>query len=271
MKIIDCVLFYNEIDLIKYRLEILNDTVDNFVIVESTHTFTGHPKSLHFKNNSHMFEKFKDKITYIIVDDMPYKQPNVDFSKREQWHNEYFNRNCISRGIDKLNLSDDDIIMGTDLDEIPNPEILSKIKYSEISIDRIASLSLDIYYYNLTSRVVEDLYGTFLITYKFYKSLNMTFQQLRTDCNERIYPQNIIRNGGWHLDHFGDEYTMLYKLQTSSHQEYNTPFFTDLNYIRKCITERSSVFTPGKMFTYIDTCNNPNMPPKWETYLSKYR
>lgn len=269
MKIVDLFMFYNELDLLKYRLEVLNDTVDNFVIVEATHTFTGHPKDLHFKNNSHMFEKFKDKIIYIVVDDLPYKQPNVDFSKNEQWQNEYFNRNCLSRGIDKLNLSDDDIIMGTDLDEIPNPEILSKIKNSEIKIDRIASLSLDIYYYNLTTRVIEDLYGTKLLTYGFYKSSSMNFQEIRMS-SESMTHANIIRNGGWHLDHFGDEYSMLYKLQTSSHQEYNTPFFTDLDYIRKCMSERSSVFTPGKMLTYVDISNNPNLPPKWETYLSKY-
>jgi beta-1,4-mannosyl-glycoprotein beta-1,4-N-acetylglucosaminyltransferase len=269
MKIVDCFLFYNELDMLKYRLELLNDTVDYFVIVESTHTFAGYPKDLHFNNNAHMFSKFEDKIIYIIVDDLPYKQPNVDFSKKQQWENEYFNRNCISRGIDKINLSDEDIIMGTDLDEIPNPAILSKIKNSEIKIDRVVSLYQDIYYYNLTTRVVEDLYGTRVFTYKFFKSSNMSFHQIR-NCSESVEPQNIIRNGGWHLDHFGDEYVMLYKLQTSTHQEYNTPFFTDLDYIRKCMSERSSVFTPGKMLTYVNINDNTNLPPKWETYLSKY-
>ena len=48
-KIIDCFIFYNEIALLTYRLNVLNDVVDFFVIVESTHTFTGKEKSLHYQ------------------------------------------------------------------------------------------------------------------------------------------------------------------------------------------------------------------------------
>ena len=46
IKIIDCFIFYNELDLLEYRLNILNDVVDYFVIVESTHTFVGKEKVL---------------------------------------------------------------------------------------------------------------------------------------------------------------------------------------------------------------------------------
>ena len=43
-RIIDCFIFYNEFDMINYRLNVLNDIVDFFVIVESTHTFSGREK-----------------------------------------------------------------------------------------------------------------------------------------------------------------------------------------------------------------------------------
>ena len=82
IKIIDCFIFYNELELLTYRINILNDVVDYFVIVESTHTFIGKEKKLYFDENKNLFEKFKKKIIYIIVDDFPYKYPNINFNKK---------------------------------------------------------------------------------------------------------------------------------------------------------------------------------------------
>ena len=104
-KIVDCFTFYNELDLLTYRLNILNDTVDYFVLVESTHSFVGKEKPLFYQENKHLFEKFNHKIIHIIVDDFPHKYPNIDFEKKEQWINERFQRDCISRGIDKLSFT----------------------------------------------------------------------------------------------------------------------------------------------------------------------
>ena len=78
MKIIDSFIFYNELDLLNYRLSILNDFVDYFILVESTHTFTGYPKKLFYNENKKLFDKFNQKIIHIIVDDFPYKYPNIN-------------------------------------------------------------------------------------------------------------------------------------------------------------------------------------------------
>jgi beta-1,4-mannosyl-glycoprotein beta-1,4-N-acetylglucosaminyltransferase len=88
IKIIDCFIFYNEIDLLTYRLNILNDIVDKFVIVESTYTFSGKEKKLYFNENKHLFEKFNEKIIHIIVDNIPFKYPNINYKNKEQWVNE---------------------------------------------------------------------------------------------------------------------------------------------------------------------------------------
>ena len=93
VKIIDCFTFYNEVDILNYRLNILNDVVDYFIIVESTHTFSGIEKKLIFFENTSLFEKFKDKIIHIIVDDFPYTFPNINYEKKQQWENEYHQRN----------------------------------------------------------------------------------------------------------------------------------------------------------------------------------
>ena len=93
MKIIDCFTFYNEIDLLTYRLNILYPIVDYFIIVESTHTHIGKEKPLFFNENRNLFEKFMNKIIHIIVDDLPHKYPNVNICNNDVWNNEFFQRN----------------------------------------------------------------------------------------------------------------------------------------------------------------------------------
>lgn len=78
MKIIDCFIFYNELDLLTYRFNLLNNIVDYFIIVESTHTFVGKEKKLFFNDNKQLFENFTNKIIHIIVDDLPYKYHKVN-------------------------------------------------------------------------------------------------------------------------------------------------------------------------------------------------
>ena len=71
MKIIDCILFYNEIDMLLYHLKELNDTVDNFIIIESNYTFVGNKKRLYYEENKDKFIKYKNKIRHLIVNDIP--------------------------------------------------------------------------------------------------------------------------------------------------------------------------------------------------------
>ncbi len=151
MKIVDCFTFYNELDLLNYRLHILNDVVDYFVLVESTHTHVGKEKELYFNENKNLFEKFQHKIIHVIVTDILYKYPNINYDKNQQWDNEIYQRNCIELGIQELSLADDDIIIISDLDEIPNPHILKRIKNNEIPIT-INALNMDVYFYNLNSK-----------------------------------------------------------------------------------------------------------------------
>ena len=89
MKIIDSFIFYNEIELLYYRLSILNEYVDKFILVESTQTFTGHKKPLFYLENRNMFDKFNDKILYVIVNDIHYKHPNINYNLNHKWKNEY--------------------------------------------------------------------------------------------------------------------------------------------------------------------------------------
>ena len=149
MKIIDCFIYYNEEDLLNYRLNILNDYIDYFILVESTMTHVGKSKKLFYNENKHLFENFNDKIIHIVVD-LPYNEYVINIEQNDQWKNENFQRNSIKLGIDKLNLNSEDIILVSDVDEIPDYNILKQIKNGKIDLsNNIKCFEEDLYYYNL--------------------------------------------------------------------------------------------------------------------------
>ena len=73
MKIVDCFIFYNEIDMLLYRLEILNEYIDYFIIVESKYTFTGKEKQLYYNESKHLFEKYLCKPSSIITSNFSFR------------------------------------------------------------------------------------------------------------------------------------------------------------------------------------------------------
>ena len=123
MKIYDCFSYWDEDLLLDLRLNILNDFVDYFVIVEGNKTWQNNFKKLQFDSNK--FPKFKDRIIYVPVEDLP--------NGKNPYLRENFQRNCITRGL--KNSAEDDLIIISDLDEIPNPNQIvkfePKLKYCE--------------------------------------------------------------------------------------------------------------------------------------------
>ena len=263
-KIIDCFIFYNEIDLLTYRLNILNDVVDYFVIVESTHTHVGKEKKLFLNENTHLFEKFNGKIIHIIVDDFPYKHPNIDISKSQQWINENFQRDQIKRGIDKLDLNDEDIITITDLDEIPDPNTLLKIKNNETTVD-INILKMDFYYYNLNTKLQEEWHHAKILSFQ-------KFNELSISCNSIRFYNNckIIDNGGWHLSYFGDSKFIKNKIEQFTHQEYNNDHYTNIEKIEKRVNNFNDLYDRNNHNMKLSIKDNYYLPSEYEKYLSKF-
>jgi len=264
MKIIDCFIFYNELDLLTYRFNLLNNIVDYFIIVESTHTFTGKEKNCFFNDNKHLFENFSNKIIHIIVDDLPYKYHNVNIEINNVWKNEIFQRNAISRGINYIkDLAQSDVIIISDLDEIPDPHTLDKIKKGNIIVD-INMLEMDFYYYNLNTRVQSKWSLCKIISYKKYNELNISCNHIRnTDCSK-------ILNGGWHLSYFGDKYFIQNKIQNFSHQELNTYKYTDLEKIEKRVQNGIDLYDRNNIIERIKIEDNTYLPIDYSKYLNKY-
>ena len=146
MKIYDCFSYWDEDLLLDVRLNIMSKFVDYFVIVEGNKTWQNNSKKLRFDVNK--FKKFKDNIIYVPVEDMPDGDNPYD--------RENFQRNCISRGI--KDAEDIDLILISDLDEIPNPFLIKGFDIRK----RYAVFEQKLYYYkfNLQSISQPFWYGS---------------------------------------------------------------------------------------------------------------
>ena len=259
-KIVDCVTFYNEIDLLFYRLTILYNIVDYFIIVESNHTHTGKHKYLYYQKNKHLFKRFEDKIIHIIVD-LPYIYPNINYDNN-QWINENYQRNSIDQGIQQIQLNKTDLIVISDLDEIINPEALLKLKNSCVEIG--FSLLQDMYYYNLNTKHTSTWNLSKIVTYEKY--ITTTPQQIR---ESKDLP-NLI-NGGWHLSYFGNIEFIQNKLKNFAHQELNNNFYTDESHIKNSIKNNKDLFNRNYVpINYVPINTNTNLPPLYDKYLLNY-
>jgi beta-1,4-mannosyl-glycoprotein beta-1,4-N-acetylglucosaminyltransferase len=256
-------------DMLSYRLNSLNDVVDYFIIVESKYTFSGHEKQLYFNDNKELFKDINYKIIHVVLNDAPFKYPNVNYSKNEQWQNEHFNRNGIKNGIDQLQLNDKDILIISDLDEIPDINLLRSIKNNNLVINDIFSLNQDFYYYNLNSKMNQIWNLSKILSFKTYKKLNKTCKEIREHhCNS-------INKGGWHLSYFGDKHFIKNKIENFSHQEFNNDNFTNIDKINQRLENMSDVFDreyyePHNKAIVVSVKDNDRLPLEYEKYLQKF-
>jgi beta-1,4-mannosyl-glycoprotein beta-1,4-N-acetylglucosaminyltransferase len=262
-KIIDCFTFYNEIDMLKYRLNTLNEQVDYFVLVEATLTHAGHEKEMYFEKNKHFFSTFKDKIIHIIVDDFPYNKKNISYDKNEQWVNERHQRNCIKRGLSRLDLKEEDLIIIADVDEIPDPCTLYQLKSSKTTLE-LNRFEQDFYYYNLNCKRQEKWYHSKILSFKKYNELNL-------DCdNIRFLYCDTIPKGGWHLSYFGSPDFVKNKLIHFAHQEYNSETYTNENEINNKIKNCADLFNRNTPMDKVKIKENTYLPPMYNKYLTNY-
>jgi len=272
MKVVDCFTFYNEMDLLKYRLNVLKGVADYVVIVESTHTHVGNEKPLYFDElKKSMPILNNNRIIHIIVDDFPHKAPNIQCNSNydgEQWVNERFQRDCISRGLEQItDLENDDIIIVSDLDEIPDPRTIQKIKNGSINVT-INKLEMAIYYYNLNTKAINNWTSAYIGKYREISS------NINGIAYIRINPTNTpnIANGGWHLSYFGDVPFIQNKLKQFGHIEYSGDEYTDENFIKNKIDKSISLFNrnDGDIMIKISIKENRYPPLYYKIFLSKY-
>lgn len=269
-KIIDCFTFYNELELLKFRLDYLYNYVDYFVLVEACYTFAGNPKELYYNNNKTDFNKYNDKIIHIIVNEFPDFEKTNDYLHDKNWNKEYYQRNQIDKGleiIDNANkLNSDDIIIISDLDEIPDRERLKELKHSKLYNNIRYMLIQDFYYYNINCKLNTLWAHAKVVNYYTYiDSFNRKPQDVRLGyfVNENVR----IEKGGWHFSYFGDLNFIINKIKNFSHQEYNNDNFININKFKYHIDNNKSIYNSNDDGVFIDVKDNDYLPENYELLL----
>ena len=239
MKIFDCFTFNDELEIIDIRLHTLDKYISKFVIVESNRTHQGNKKKINF--NIKYFKKFEKKIIYLLLDDTLLLDKNK--SNINSWIRENNQRNFISTGL--KDCSDEDIILISDADEIPN---LSKIDFLNLREKVYAFEQLN-YMYKLNLLRSDIWFGTKLCKYKHLKSpqwlrslkVHKKYSYFRIDkifANDYIHNFKIIKNGGWHFGWMKRPEAIINKLNSFAHTEFNKKKFNNKNYIKNIIKKR---------------------------------
>ena len=244
MTIYDCFQFFNEEHILDLRLNILNEFVNFFVIAESTTDHQGNPKKLNF--DSKKFTKFNNKIIYIVVDDTEeaIKKPHIGGESLVEQHQ----RNSLTKGL--KNCHDDDLIILSDVDEIPD---LNKLNMFEKK-NKYAVFSQKMFNYkiNLLNETESDWHGSKICLKKNLKSpqwlRNLKFKKYPFWRIDKPRNLQIIKNGGWHFAYLQSPENISKKIKSFAHGEFNKVNFVNQENIKEKIIMGKDIFDRGIIY-----------------------
>ena len=255
MRIYDCFMYFDEDLLLDIRLNSLDKYISKFVITEATYTHNGIKKKLNFDIKK--FQKFKDKIVYIVVDQQPDNILELirDDTKARRGEKlilngmarDYFQRESLHKGLSKA--SSDDLILISDLDEIPN---LENVKFSSIG-NEILVFEQKMFYYKLNLFYKDYSWlGT-----KATKNKNFLSPQWLRNIKGKKYPfwrfdaffskkkysnLKFIRDGGWHFTCLRTAEELQKKLLNFAHHYEFEESGLKLEDLKKLINEKRVMY-----------------------------
>ena len=255
MDIYDCFMYFDEDLLLDIRLNSLDKFVKKFVISEATYTHNGNKKKLKFDINK--FQKFKDKIVYIVVDKQPENILEISETdtKLKKWDKlilngmarDYHQRQNLKKGLN--NLSSEDLILISDLDEIPN---LNNLNFANIK-NNIIIFEQKMYYYKFNL-----LYENFIWQgTNGIKNKNFINPQWLRNIKGRKYPKwridtffskkkysNLlfVKNGGWHFSCIKTAEELDKKLRNFAHHYEFEESGLNKNDLARMIKENVAVY-----------------------------
>lgn len=208
-RVFDCFTFFNEIELLKVRLEELDSVVDFFVIAEAPITFRGARKPLHFRENAAQFEKFADKIIHVVVDDLP--------ETSNPWEREFAQRDALDRGCAAAD--DHDLILISDADEIFRADAVAQAS----QLDGYIAFDMPMFQYYMNLRAEKNGWNrAFGYAWKDRGNLrNLTSGRIDKELLKATFGEryHYIDNAGWHFTYLGGRESIRTKLQSFSHTE----------------------------------------------------
>jgi len=240
-KIFDCTTFYQANFLFKMRFEILKDYVDYFVVCEANRTHVGTKKKFNF--NPKIPDKYKKKIIYIKVTDLP----KIKVKDKKEYRLLRLQMENLFKGIKDAN--DDDLIIFSDEDEIPNPKNISKFKTSKY---KFGIFLQNMYYYKLNimntnegngkwpgSRICQKKNLKSFFNLRLLKLKNIDYPFWRFDKEKNI---QLIKKGGWHFTYLMEPKEISNKIKSMAHTEFNKKKFKDISFIKDNIKNMKDPF-----------------------------
>lgn len=228
--IYDCFSFFNELDLLEIRLNVLKDAADRFVLVEAGETHTGKPKPFYFEENRGRFAEFLDRIKYVKINRFPE-------CCKTAWARENWQRNAIAEGL--VGCADDDAVLISDLDEIPNPEKVRGL----VGKPGVVAFRQDYYSFYLNYRSVRDFRwcGTRMLSYRDFlhcfdgvdvydneilvREVNEGTTASKIRCRKLPRSrggEHAVSDGGWHFTCLGGAEAVLTKMRSVvPHHDFN--------------------------------------------------
>ena len=248
-------MYFDEDLLLDIRLNSLNKFVNKFVITEATYTHNGSKKKLNF--DIHKFQKFKDKIDYIVVDNQPNNILHLSDKDTKDQRGEklilngmardYFQRESLLKGI--KNAADEDLIIVSDLDEIPN---LDKLNYKNIK-NNIVIFEQKMFYYKLNLFYKDFVWqGSKAVKYKNFispqwlrniKGRKYPMWRIDTLFSKKKYSNLMfVNDGGWHFTCLRTPEELEKKLLNFAHHYEYEESGLKLNDIKKLISEKRVMY-----------------------------
>jgi len=273
-KLLDVFLFYNELDLLKARLEYLGEIVDYFVISEANVDFSGKRKDFLLSEELINSLPYADKIIYhreyLNLNSFSWVFKKFKYRNRKNrflWKIQDGQRN--STLIPLKQFGPDDIVIFSDLDEFPSEKAIAdsiralQITNLSTSVPHAYSLDQTFYYYNLNNAAPhEKFYGSVITTLStLRKYLPHKFRSGKNDLPH-------IGNGGWHFSYFMDEEKILNKIYAISDVENLTAYKNiTTEEIQNKILEGSDLYDRG---TNLDKLEYKKIPANLISLIKKY-
>lgn len=200
--IIDSVIGFNELELFKIRYEELKSDIDYFVVLEATHTHSGKPKRMYFTEEH---ANTPQVLVYQWDNGINFAPLTPEYA----WHREHAMREMLRYILLELCIFDDDIIMVSDMDEIPSANALDNWTYN-------VNKGIWRFEQRLTYLYLNTFAGLWHGT-RIFRRDNMpsTMKQARYDDTAG----NVIPHGGWHFSSVGGLDRVKTKLQSFAHTE----------------------------------------------------
>ena len=248
-------MYFDEDVVLDVRLNTLNAYVDNFIIVESLFSHKGEKRDLKFDIKK--FSKFKNKITYLVYDKEPDEISDInEFDSENEKsvkyiinaaHRENGQRNFIIEGLKRAN--DEDIILISDLDEIPN---LKNINFNNLK-DKLIFFNQEMFYYRFNLKLPNyNWVGTRscvkkrLISPQWLRNIknkNYPFYRIDTYFSKNKYSNiKFINNGGWHFTNLKTSKEIKHKLKSYLHHREFDLNPLAVNDIEKLIREKKAIY-----------------------------